>query len=473
MRKSAILAILLLTIAASATLFAPPGMKIPLVYAAATPTMEVWSPVYGNNLTSLSNLLPGSEFDVKVNVTNVGQISGYDVSLSYNITSLLPNVLQVMKTGSETSGSLFDPNSSPTGCQTQVPIQDIDLPPGRIRLAGYFNGGCSVDGTNGVLFTLHFKVVGIGATSIDIIAASHGSKNLISFVVTPPPCLPSCPNVAGIHFSGAYFRNKSGLPPSAKFTYIPVTPAVGNNVAFNATDSYDPDNPSGPSKGILKFSWDFDDASGGGATDQSILSHQFRFTPTVFGIGYFNVKLVVIDSDNNLPNRQVSVVYVDPGKIHDLAVSLTIDKPQPRVGDKVGVKVTVTNRGNQDDRGGLNVTYDNQGPQLLSQTLRNDEKNFSIPLTNPTQVFSYTLDTTGLSARVYAITASVKLLGNATDANPLDNTNTVSFTLQPGTTGFSFSLPLLAGLGVVVLAAVFGVVQLMKRRRKDTDVLPE
>ena|SRR2546422_1851699 len=472
MRKSAILAILLLTITASATLFAPPGMKIPLVYAAGTPTMEVWSPVYGNNLTSLSNLLPGSEFDLKVNVTNAGQISGYDVSLSYNITSLLPNVLQAVTTGSEISGSLFDPGGNvPPGCQIQVPVRDIDLPPGRIRFAGYFNGPCSADGTNGTLFTLHFKVVRTGATSIDIIAASHGSKSLVSYVVRSPPC--PCAIVPGIRFSGAYFRNKPGLPPIAKFTYIPVTPAVGNNVAFNATDSYDPDNPSGPSKGILKFSWDFDDASGGGATDQSVLSHQFRFTPTVFGIGYFNVKLVVIDSDNNLPNRQVSVVYVDPGKVHDLAISLTIDKPQPRVGDKVGVKVTVTNRGNQDDRGGLNVTYDNQGPQLLSQTLRNDEKNFSIALTNPTQVFSYTMDTSGLSARVYAITASVKLLGNATDANPLDNTNTVSFTLQPGTTGLSFSLPLLAGVGVVVLAAVFGVVQLMKRRRKDTDVLPE
>jgi len=446
-------------------------MKIPLAHAAGTPTLGVWSPQYGNNLTSLNNLSPPAEFDVKVNVTNAGPISGYDVSLSYNITSLLPNVLQAVKTGSETTAGLFDPNNVPAGCNLQQQSAEVDLPPGRIRFAAFYLGGCSADGTERTLFTLHFKVVGVGATSIDIIAASHGSRTLISYVVSSPPC--PCNPVTGVQFSGAYFRNKPGLPPIAKFTYIPVTPAVGNNVAFNATDSYDPDNPSGSSKGILKFSWDFDDASGGGATDQSVLSHQFRFTPTVFGIGYFNVKLVVIDSDNNLPNRQVSVVYVDPGKIHDLAVSLTIDKPQPRVGDKVGVKVTVTNRGNQDDRGGLNVTYDNQGPQLLSQTLRNDEKNFSIPLTNPTQVFSYTLDTSGLSARVYAISASVKLLGNATDANPLDNTNTVSFTLQPGTTGFSVSLPLLAGLGVVVLAAVFGVVQLMKRRRKDTDVLPE
>src|SRR5437879_1057159 len=147
MRKSAILAILLLTIAASATLFAPPGMKIPLVYAAATPTMEVWSPVYGNNLTSLSNLLPGSEFDVKVNVTNVGQISGYDVSLSYNITSLLPNVLQAVKTGSETTGGLFDPGNAPAGCNIQQQSAEVDLPPGRIRFAAFYIGGCSADGT--------------------------------------------------------------------------------------------------------------------------------------------------------------------------------------------------------------------------------------------------------------------------------------------------------------------------------------
>src|SRR5882762_10796132 len=97
MRKSAILAIVLLTITASATLFAPPGMKIPLAHAAGTPTLGVWSPQYGNNLTSLTNLNPGSTFDVKVNVTNAGQISGYDVTLSYNITALLPNVLQAQK----------------------------------------------------------------------------------------------------------------------------------------------------------------------------------------------------------------------------------------------------------------------------------------------------------------------------------------------------------------------------------------
>ena len=467
MRSSVILAILILTISLSSVLYAPAALRIPAAQAATTPTLEVWNPQYGKNLTNINpgsnpnNLQPGTMFDVLINVTNAGPINGFDVNLNYNITTSLPNVIQAIKIGDELSPGLFDPHSPPPGpppgCQVNVLKSEIDRPPGRIRFAATILGGCSTGGT-GTLFRIHFKVVGVGVTSIDIVQASHGL--IASQVIGPPPAAQSIP----VQISGADFRNKPGLPPVAQFTYFPSSPSIANNVAFNATGSYDPDNQGEVNKGIQKFLWDFDDASVSG--DNVLQSHVFLFTPTIYGTGYFSVKLVVIDADNGLPGRLVRVVYVNPGKVHDLAVSITLDKSQPSVGESVGVQVTVSNRGNQDERASLNVTYDFQGTKTLGS-----ESNFSIPLTKPSQQFSYTLHTDNLTPRVYTITGYVNILGNATDANPQDNLYTASFTLKGANTAglFSLSLPVLVGGAVVALAAAIGAVQIFRHRKKAEE----
>jgi len=64
--------------------------------------------------------------------------------------------------------------------------------------------------------------VGVGATSIDIIGASHGSTSFTSYVVSASPN----PKAILSQISGAYFRSKAGVPPHAEFSYVPVAPTI-------------------------------------------------------------------------------------------------------------------------------------------------------------------------------------------------------------------------------------------------------
>jgi len=386
--------------------------------------VQVWNDAYGSNLTSTTSLGVGTEFDVKVNITNAGPINGYDISLNYNMSAFVPTVLQAVKTGSETTGSLFDPNSPPAGCQIALIKSEVDIPPGKIRFAAVVLGQCTVDGTNGTLFTVHFKVVGTGTASIDVVQASHGQ--LASQVVGPPPQLSRVP----VRYIDAYFRNKSGTPPILIFTRSPLLPMMGDNVTFDAGQSYDPDNPSGPFyHGIQRFVWTFDDGSPLGNVFGVQVRHVFVFGPAnVFGVGYFQVRLVAIDTDDGLAMRRDMVVYISPPApptIHDIAVSLALGKSQVHQGDNLVVTATVVNVGTVNETASLNVTIDYNG-----QTVIGRNSSFTIAR-SASASFNFTLQTSNLPLRSYTVTAAAQLLGNITDANPSDNVYSIIFSLLP------------------------------------------
>src|SRR5437899_12159942 len=84
--------------------------------------------------------------------------------------------------------------------------------------------------------------------------------------------------------------------------------------------------------------------------------------------------------------------------------------------------------------------------------------------------FGYKLDTTGLAAGSYTIQAVVTLNNNVVDANPVDNIITYSFTVSSTPPPALFSWQLVAGV-LVALAAVGGAVGLIRRRRKDEDLI--
>lgn len=79
--------------------------------------------------------------------------------------------------------------------------------------------------------------------------------------------------------------------PTAKFSFSPQNPEVGENVHFDATDSTD-------DEGIVSYTWDFDDSS---SSSGSNADHSFDEE------GDYDVVLTVVDSDGNSDSKTKTV----------------------------------------------------------------------------------------------------------------------------------------------------------------------
>jgi len=205
---------------------------------AANARLEVWDPdIHSSNITGLP---VDSFFTVVVNVTGTGDIGAFDMTLNYNLTQG-PNVLSVVS--GTLAGGLFDDNTNnlQTSCTVLAPHKDLFVH-GYIRFAATYVGGCT-HSLPGKLLTLVFEVTGLGVGSIDILPNSSPGGPGTQLVHAGQDLIPYTPY-------GALFWNKPGTPPIPVFTYDPPFPARGNAVTFNATKTYDPENPTGTNHGI-------------------------------------------------------------------------------------------------------------------------------------------------------------------------------------------------------------------------------
>ena len=449
------------------------GNGYPLANAAGNPKLKIVNSTYASNLTDITGALGlGQTFTVGVVVQDAGLLTGFDVAVGYSMNQRLTP--PIIETSYDLRTGIFNGIGLPSECQPYNLRTDVLGDPVYIvRIAEVILGGCQVDGTNGALFTITFQVTDMNATSIDVQQAAAGQKAQLLIGGSSNSALQI------IEITGAYFRNVAGIPPTAKFSAPSAPPAIGSTVNFNGTLSVDSDNPTGSSKGIKTFIWDFSDAQPnvvGNAADASIVHHIFLTTPSVLGAGYYTVTLVVIDSDNGLPGIQRTVVFIDPGKTHNVALSLSADKPVATVGDTVGVTVTVVNRGNQNDNVKLDVSYDFQGTTKLSPDNGAVDGNFSLAISSPRTTLKYTVPTANHSPRVYTVKAVAAILGNATDSNTSDNSDTVSFTLQATNNSSpvaNFGVTTIVIGGAVALAAVLGAVQFMRRRSRAKEASEE
>lgn len=410
-----------------------------------------------------------------VNVTNAGPLSAFDITLTYQISGFLPIPLSTVGLSDITFDcSTSQPNTNCLGLQCGFTPEKHDLagaPYYTVRVVGAWTT-CDVSGS-GTLFSIQFHVAGSGATSFDIVQAgaliSGKKETLLVAGGTPHP-------VPNIQVQGGYFQNIPGTPPVAKFTYTPIPTPVSANIGFNATQSYDPGHQTDTDRGIKKVYWVFNDASApisGSMSTSGTVSHVFREAPTVFAQGYYPVNLVVVNAAN-LPQREILVLYLTTGEVHDIGVSIhASETPNAYVGDVLQITAIVGNRGNLDTWGTLNVTYQYQGTKTIGH-----EGNISLSSSGVNKQFSYPLDTRGLTPEVITITAAVQEQPghNVTDADATNDVATVSFNLLPAVVNNGLSPTLLAVGGVVALAALAGGVQLMRRRRQSArekaDMLP-
>ncbi len=179
------------------------------------------------------------------------------------------------------------------------------------------------------------------------------------------------------------------------------------------------------------FIWDWGDGSGTASTG-NVTSHVFQSTLTVPAAGLFPVKLVVFDSDDSIPNRQIQTVTVGSPPIYDVSVLLEASRPIVTAGEPLGLRVMITNRGNRAIESSLeaimNVTYD-----LNGSTTIDSKSGISLPI-GGSRVFNYTIDTSPLAQRTYTLTVRADILNDTSrmivpNLSP-DNVAMFSFVVQ-------------------------------------------
>jgi len=115
-------------------------------------------------------------------------------------------------------------------------------------------------------------------------------------------------------------------PPVASFTYSPENPVVGQAVAFNASESYDPDGY------IVSYEWDFGDGNVTNTTEEKI-NHSYSEA------GSYEVTLTVTD-DKGAKNSTTKMITVMPAKP---SVSISTDKYEYTAGDVMLINITIKN----------------------------------------------------------------------------------------------------------------------------------
>jgi len=391
------------------------------------PTLSVSGRGYGQNITD-TNLAFGSTLNVDVNISNAGPITAFDITLQYAMATQLHSPIQTTRAQvtDQSSGQIFSGNGLPSNCHTVELVRTVFPDPfDAIRIAMATVGPCTLPG-DGILFSAQFNVVGTNATSLDIIRAKAG--RLQELVIGPGPAFTPIPN---LRILNADFRNARGAPPVATFDYRPINQTIGNTVTFNATASFDPEAASTSNKGIGRYIWSWGDLDTVVTGSKVVEDHEFMFGATVPAAGYFQVRLVVLDIDDNLPARQVQLVYISPQqKVHDLAVNLSTNLYVLRQGELLTLRADIYNRGTQDENASLLLTYNYQGNTTLA-----NETGFKV-LLHGSKTFNYTLETRALPSKVYIFTANIRIMDLTTtppteipDTNPGDNTSYLSISL--------------------------------------------
>lgn len=246
----------------------------------------------------------------------------------------------------------------------------------------------------------------------------------------------------------------TGLP-AAQFTYTPHPtqfswrPTVNETVTFNATGSYDPDEPYDSTPGgIVSYKWDFDD---GNITTVSnpIITHVYT-KPRLY-----QVTLNVTDDEGETDLEQLTLHI----QLHDIrVVDVAASPTEVNVGSIVTVNVTVMNKGSVPEHFNLTAYY-NHKPMATEA-----DKNLQTG-ENMTITFSWnTTDVPTGNYQIWAETTNVEGEENLQNNKFVDGTVTVKPAQQLS--------PAIAVVAAVVVVAVSGLsfaLVYAKKKRKTSN----
>ncbi len=336
---------------------------------------------------------PGQTFSVNITVANVENLYSFYLNLSWPAPWMPPAWLD-----------LFDPDNIEFAYGGFLgPRQDsitgdprVDWTPIAKGDYGYItlNATLLVDepcGGDGTLATITFKVVASGNCTLELteVILSESFQS-----ITP---------IARRVENGTFYTSL----PVASFTYWPEFPSVNQTIDFDASASYDPDNPyDATPELILNYTWNFGDGNITSVTGtpenppSPTIPHKYENNETYTAI------LFVTDDDGETGNftRQLNVGY-----IHDVAI---IDV-RPHCNEAAGIlpiDVVVLNNGTSTENVTVTVYYDDN--LIESRNYTNLEKDCNVTMT-------FYWNNQGVPKGDYTIKANATLVGF--EINPDNN----------------------------------------------------
>jgi PKD repeat protein len=290
----------------------------------------------------------------------------------------------------------------------------------------------------GTLATVMFNVTALGESSLNI---TNPNTELIEMqpvggghVAVPIACT----------LENGYFTNVGGVPPIASFTYSPEKPKINEEVTFDASASYDPDDTGY----IVSFAWDFGD----GATEVYVKDVNLTDTVTheyAAGGGY-SVVLTVTDNTEleGSVTKSVSVRFT-----HDIAVTkVQVSTKEVTVGGSVSIDVTVLNKGASDESFTVIAFYEENeiGEESVSELEPDGE-----------ETVSFVWVTSEVAEGTYSIKASAT--GVEDDGNLLDNVKFGGDVDVKVAAGFPIEY-IIVGVAAVIII-VIGIFVYSRRKR--------
>ena len=326
---------------------------------------------------------PGETFTASVTITGVVGLDYFDFTLNYP-AGTPPPLLKVENISGE------DFPLAAQGYNDSLGQINVGSPTGKHLREGGANGTFT-------LATITFTVTNPGNCTL-----YPSSWKLLDSMGN------QIPNVSPVQ--AEFYTEK----PVANFTMDKSTPAPNDPVTFNASRSYDPQNPSAYHHGITHYKWNFDDGNITDTNKTTTIQHPYTAN------GTYNVTLTVWNSAGEQWSTPPTPINV--GVIHDVAVtSITLTAADISNGTHTvtlfNIAVNLSNKGN------VNETFD---VMVYDNNSYDANMIISVPAYNQAQaVFCDTgWNVTGLTG-TYTIYANASVTENVYPAD-----NTANKTLQ-------------------------------------------
>jgi PKD repeat protein len=367
------------------------------------PLLEMFFPVFNTSVLadpdttvavdpSISSANPGQYFTINFNVTDVTDLFAWGVKLKW------PYGLLETSADNITEGPFLSQGGS-TAFAPKVFTNYIDI-------------GCSLLGVtpgvtgSGILANATFKVLDTGNATLDLYSTKLQNSTLDLILHTSQ--------------NGTFYTTT----PVARYSYTPHPtvnlghPIVNETITFNATESYDPDEPYDSSPGgIVSYRWDFDDGNVTTVLDP-LITHVYNES------GSYQVFLNVTDDEGESKSVDHPIIGTTvPVQLHDIAViDVEVTPAEVSTGEDFTINITALNKGS--DTENLNVTvYVNIQPTVM-QPVETKLFDYYTPGPPPFHIPQHhtslesgenatttvTWDTTGVAAGSYAISVKAFLV---------------------------------------------------------------
>jgi PKD repeat protein len=324
----------------------------------------------------------GSTFTIKVNVSNVVELFGWQINMTYDPAVVNTTATDIVEGPflEQIKDTLFlkvirnDLGYLLVTCQLMTP---------------YPEHGAS---GNGTLVSITFKVRALERGTLLQFVKGTKLNTIVTGIVVP---------IDHTTEDGIFDNRTGNALPTADFSVDPAVANVSGTIEFNASSSYDPD------AWLVRYHWDYGDGS-----TELYMRERLRdvnltsmTTHAYSRGGVFTVTLTVSDSDGATATATDSVTI----KGHDVAIENVMSSHLTvMIGDSATVNVTVANNGGFAET--FNITA------YCNETVVGTEKIIDMQPQTST-ILSLTWNTTGVALGKYVLKANTSVVEDDFDTS--------------------------------------------------------